>query len=458
MRTCVLNHIDEGDNTMKAITEYFRNAVAASSQGTISYKDNYYSTTTYKQLQDSKLEKKVIDKLVKSKKKSLEKVELTPVIIALKTIQTEYKDAEKIESSLEEMTSVLFMPAQIDEDGKLFMPEEGKMPWIPREYLYPCEEAQLSIGNMEIYDEFFEQTTDKRNQMTNFLQYMKYAFELYEYVTVNSSDSILPTFDDKYYVFIDKTVNATFYIMNLYNHLLKKDDYSLYNKIISGDVEDSKQLISNTDIAKMKVHVGQMNGEYPLSPSQREAMNHFDEIKDGDVIAIKGPPGTGKTTLLQSVVSNLYVERAIARLDAPIIVAASTNNQAVTNIIDSFGKIKKTKDTVFEERWITKVSSFATYFPSSTKQKEAMKKGYQYTDVMGSGFINEIEHEENRNNSKKKFQENYKVFFDEESNFNIALNNIHKRLVLLDKKRTLFLGKMQDIKIFWVNIVIESTF
>ena len=54
-------------------------------------------------------------------------------------------------------------------------------------------------------------------------------------------------------------------------------------------------------------------------------------------IIFYGPPGTGKTTFLQSVVADMYVKSALKRERAPIIVAASTNNQAVTNIIDSFG-------------------------------------------------------------------------------------------------------------------------
>lgn len=65
----------------------------------------------------------------------------------------------------------------------------------------------------------------------------------------------------------------------------------------------------------------------------------FEEIGEGDVLAVNGPPGTGKTALLQTIVADMYVKAALEENDAPVIVAISTNNQAVTNIIDSFGKI-----------------------------------------------------------------------------------------------------------------------
>ncbi|WP_242974090.1 AAA family ATPase [Anaerocolumna aminovalerica] len=75
---------------------------------------------------------------------------------------------------------------------------------------------------------------------------------------------------------------------------------------------DVSPLIEN-DLSKMQVHCGQMNGEYPLSPSQREAVNHFNTINSGEILAVNGPPGTGKTTLLQTIVADMYVKRAMKK-------------------------------------------------------------------------------------------------------------------------------------------------
>lgn len=71
-----------------------------------------------------------------------------------------------------------------------------------------------------------------------------------------------------------------------------------------------------------------MGGEYPLSESQREAVNHFHFLKDGDVLAVSGPPGTGKTTLLQSIVADMLVSHALVEDPPPVIVATSTNNSS----------------------------------------------------------------------------------------------------------------------------------
>ena len=107
-----------------------------------------------------------------------------------------------------------------------------------------------------------------------------------------------------------------------------------------------------------------MNGQYPLSPSQREAINHFNEMEEGDILAVGGPPGTGKTTLLQSIVADMYVNAALGKKDAPLIVATSMNNQPVTNIIESFRSIENQGIKNLEHKWITGADKFAIYFPS----------------------------------------------------------------------------------------------
>lgn len=197
------------------------------------------------------------------------------------------------------------------------------------------------------------------------------------------------------YICLDPTVQASGAILNLYGELLDNPvPKPLYEKFLSGEPR-LLQRVSNECPRKMKEHAGQMNGEYPLSPSQREALNHFLEMKDGEILAVSGPPGTGKTTLLQSVVADQVVRRALAQEKAPLIVATSTNNQAITNIIDSFGAIQTAGQPALEKRWICGVHSFAAYFPSVNKIQPATCKGYQCTSCQADHFAEEIDSEEN---------------------------------------------------------------
>lgn len=60
-----------------------------------------------------------------------------------------------MEDNIEEMTSFFFLPLCATRTGKLCMPVEGKIPWIPREYLRPMEDPLLAVGDGEKYDEFW---------------------------------------------------------------------------------------------------------------------------------------------------------------------------------------------------------------------------------------------------------------------------------------------------------------
>lgn len=235
----------------------------------------------------------------------------------------------------------------------------------------------------------------------------------FELNTIRNLDKSEPFFEleENMYIFIDKTIQSTFHILNLYNHLLKEEKpNSLYSNFISLEAKNTIPLIEN-NLSSMQEHSGQMGGEYPLSISQREAINHFAHMKDGEILAVNGPPGTGKTTLLQSIVADMYVKSALNEEKPPLIVATSTNNQAVTNIITSFGNIQKVGISNLEERWIEGVNSFATYFPSISKIREANEKGYQYTNQKGEFFVLDIEDKANIEKSATKFIQNCNQYF-----------------------------------------------
>lgn len=105
-------------------------------------------------------------------------------------------------------------------------------------------------------------------------------------------------------------------------------------------------------------------GHHPLVLMQQAAINHsVSELANGGMVAVNGPPGTGKTTLLRDIVAKVMLDRAIAmsKFDRPTqafthvtsmrtgqaythlyqlnesligheIVVASSNNKAVENV------------------------------------------------------------------------------------------------------------------------------
>lgn len=78
--------------------------------------------------------------------------------------------------------------------------------------------------------------------------------------------------------------------------------------------------------------------------------------------------------MLLSAIAGEWARAALERADPPLIVAASTNNQAVTNIIDAFGKDFGQGEGPFAARWLPGIESFGLFLAAPSKEKEASTK------------------------------------------------------------------------------------
>ncbi|XZH88387.1 AAA domain-containing protein [Clostridium perfringens] len=445
------------------ITKYFKSALIAKNQAIIDFKnsDDKYEVITREEFNNGLINLNIIEKLSANiKDYNNDDIE---VIIVPKTVRTYFENTRKANHNIEELTGILYVPAIISSKGELKVNDKyDKWPWIPREFLEPIVEPQLSLGNIDDVDKFLASTTDKREKLKSWSEYINYIKEFYKEVTkynfdencIKKDDSNI-LFENNIYIILDNTVNATLSIEQLYNDILiNKESKPLYAKFILPCIEKSKKLISNDSYLKMIEHKGQMGGEYPLAESQREAVNHFSELKEGELLAVSGPPGTGKTTLLQSIVADMYVKNALEGKKAPVIVASSTNNQAVTNIIDSFGNVTKIGIKNLEERWIEGVNSFALYFPSDSKKEDAERRCYQYTSNKGDGFALNIDSDENLMKSEKKMIENVSKYFNKKINdISECKELIYSELIKIDKEKNKIISDLYKIR----SIIKENT-
>jgi len=106
---------------------------------------------------------------------------------------------------------------------------------------------------------------------------------------------------------------------------------------------------------------------FPLDPSQRLAVRAIASLQDGELQAVNGPPGSGKTSMLRAVVASRWVSAALEQGECPIIVACGATNQSVTNVIEAFGKAPHPDERLASaQRWIGEVPSYGAYFPSGS--------------------------------------------------------------------------------------------
>ena len=88
--------------------------------------------------------------------------------------------------------------------------------------------------------------------------------------------------------------------------IINNDNY--VPKILDKYLENAGMSKKDIDDKKYKrSYLGNYKNEYGVSQIQYEIVN---AIKDNDITAIEGPPGTGKTSLLKEIIANNVVERA----------------------------------------------------------------------------------------------------------------------------------------------------
>jgi hypothetical protein len=274
---------------------------------------------------------------------------------------------------------ILCIPCLLDRNGGLW-PDPDRHPWIPRDYLEPLEKYE-AIGQFSDYDEFISNLPYAPTSLSDTFQFATNLFKkvtgaclplLQRWADPNTPNFELEGFDlvSEWQAVVDDPRIIAFHLMKLYDniesHLSKPGSESL---VLLDRLRTIKALETKPPqtVAKSEKWyaetVGHVSSQYPLSPTQRMAMVELTRLGQGRVLAVNGPPGTGKTTLLHSVVAQMWVDAALNEAEeCPLIVVTSTNKKAVENALESFGEICASSG---HERWHPYKRGFGLFFASS---------------------------------------------------------------------------------------------
>lgn len=362
---------------------------------------------------DNTLAKRLFDYLNQKEEDKESDIKITsiPVLVSIFSIAPIAESAIKTE---EKEMFPFWLKAILKIDGSL-QPDEESFPYIPRVFLEPqlSEKYFYTLSDIETIDRAFYDLNDGAN---NWKEYWKYIQNIFQKITQQNIDEYrIENYLTKYRITLvvnDALKGASDGIIKLYDFILKNDYHSkLYDRIADVNFPANKLIRDIKDYENdTQLHYGQMNFEFPLSFTQRNALYHFVQDNEGDAFALNGPPGTGKTTLLQSVVANEFVKKAIEGTEPSIIVATSTNNQAVVNIIDSFTKAK-TKDGKLSGRWLPDLKSYGLYLPAKAKNVERdISPDILYHKFTGEGFPSKVQTPEYTEAAKDFFLDKFETF------------------------------------------------
>ena len=275
--------------------------------------------------------------------------------------------------------SVLCIPCWLDREGVL-TPDPERLPWMPRDLLEPTL-RRTSLGTLDSHDAFIGSLPLKPGGMDELL---RIAAQLFEAVTgaglpalaSHAGEQRLPDFalDEQHLVSgwhgmpYEPPVVARHLVKLVDSIIAERPPTPLLDALRTLPESPARAPATLKEAAPYHAKtVGHMHPGYPLSPSQRTAMDELHRLPEGKVLAVNGPPGTGKTTLLQSVVAQLWIDAALAGAECPLIVVASTNVKAVENVLDSFERIAIETG---HKRWHPYRRGFGLFLASESRQSQ----------------------------------------------------------------------------------------
>jgi hypothetical protein len=302
-----------------------------------------------------------------------------PLLLAPFGIRRLFRHGAAVEREARRYNPV-WIPAFLTRDGALERGEPGT-PWISRELLEPVARDQPVVGRLDDFDRFL--TEEPQPSGPRWAAVIAHVTAMTKAVVGETIESmklsgfeILPPLA----ILRDEDRGMGRAILDLYDKTLKRETIPALLRTLAlgthpAPAPDPYDL---TDSGPALRHLGQM-GRLALSPSQRQTVQGLAALGNGAVLAVNGPPGTGKTTVLQSVVASLWVEAALTEKGVPpIILACSTNNQAVTNILKSFGEAASPEaGDPWTERWLPGLTSYGLYFPAYGKRNDPELKDFQ---------------------------------------------------------------------------------
>jgi hypothetical protein len=364
------------DLDYKALLTYWRNSLSDSSRvaGSERALDSAYEIST-EEIRLGKVSKNLADDFFLR-----EEYQNLPSSQGISVLIFPYiYSAKKVHGTSSTLSTIkrvapLVISATLTRTGTLVREQDARPPLFLRDYLEPNAHS-VSFGTLEDCDTFYSRYSLGD---ATWEEIVLYAEELFLAVSGKTpSQFSLPHWEREDFGRICEAsdqVEAR-HILRLYNWLLTQPESATLAALRRGSRR--KPLLTPTEEWNIgSLYRGHPNSSFPLAPSQRRTLYHCITQKDDDCISVvHGPPGTGKTTLIQSMVATLWVNAALNREECPIIFTASTSNQAVTTVNRAFDSLTVDRGSQFGGRWLSRIKSYGVYFASSAAKARMAATG-----------------------------------------------------------------------------------
>lgn len=349
------------------------------------------------------------------------KLEIASVVVAPIVLSVRLSHTEATRNTKSQRAVPLWISASVNKDGYL-TPIAGIRPWMSRACLKPIASGDFVVGNIDDLDHFLEEHDPPEADK------WKGAIEDAEAIwkAVVGQELFNSTFEN--YAILENGLltlhshqaTPVKALLELYNDFKNVDQTKLTETSIGPFLrkeEKKRKIESPYDHPHPSLAKGHV-GNFELAYSQREALASVQSMESGEIVAVNGPPGTGKTTLIQSILATGIVDGALQGDNPYIALATSSNNQAITNLIDSLsGALSHHEDDNLTKRWISGAESIGLYCHSQKASKRINGEQYliaekDYKDKGWLGFPKKVETGEFVAQAEESINKGAKAFFE----------------------------------------------
>lgn len=278
------------------------------------------------------------------------------------------KDVMHAKRSTAEPEALYWFHATLAEDGSLTL-DENVLPLINRALLAPSREERLVVAELEAWEEARRRKQRWKESWHDFVAEMQTEFlEL----SGQRIDGWLPEGYRRAKGIVKRadTLTGAEFLRPIHGlcSAFAPDPPPLLARVLAPSA-------AAVDAAAIDdaVRLGHMGGDFRPNPEQARAIGNVAALPEGGVLAVTGPPGTGKTSFLQSVVADAVVRAFLAGDHPPVVLLTSMNNQAVSNAVEALSPAPASVP-VERGRWIQGIAGYGCRYASGEKTREGHQR------------------------------------------------------------------------------------